>query len=121
MDTIGLSGGQFHITDSADTLYRVTKGHVLVYLVPLSGTSEFGTYGRRMLLKEAVEDELIPPVCHDSEELGSWRLMLIALDHAELDRISEEDGEEARISFAASIGERTSLGKLSLCNSKVSS
>lgn len=104
MDIIHLSGGQFHITDDADTLYLVEKGYVLVYLVPVRKESGNISYGRRMLLKKTAEKDRIPAFKHDSEGLGSWRFMLMALDHAELTVSDERADDETRISFAGSIG-----------------
>lgn len=104
MDTIKLSGGQFHITDNSDSLYIVTEGHVLIYLIPVKGKVGNESYGRRMLIKEAVEQEIIPSFCHDSEMLGSWRFMLMALDRAEVKLYSNDPGNEIRLNFAGSIG-----------------
>jgi ATP-binding cassette subfamily C protein len=104
METISLTGGKFHITDAADTLYLVTKGHVLVYIVPVKGEGGSASYGRRMLLKEAVEGEKLPSLSHESDMLGSWRFMLMALDHAELTAEADKADDEIRMSFAESIG-----------------
>ncbi len=102
MENIELHGGKFHITDKPGTLYRVLKGHVLVYLVPLSSNGEKTAYGRRLLLLEAEEGEEIPSLCHDSGLLGSWRFMLMALDHASVEPCRKAD-EEKLLTFAKRI------------------
>jgi ATP-binding cassette subfamily C protein len=104
METIRLNGGKKYITDDPDRLYVVTKGHVLVYIVPVKEKGEDPTYGRRMLLKEAAEGEKLPALCHDSDLFGSWRFMFVAVDHAELESSDDNDGAGIRISFANSIG-----------------
>ena len=106
MSNISLNGGQFHITDNRERVYTVLKGQVLVYIVPLKekedGTGE-KVPGRRKFLREASEGEQIPALCHDSEMLGSWRMELIALDHAEISEEVGVPGEELILSFAERI------------------
>ena len=104
MDSFELHGGKYHITDEKDILYSVKKGHVLVYLLPVAKGEEGETLGRRMLLREAIEGEMIPSFCHDSEILGSWRFMLMALDHAEILRTAEGSYEETVLSFGEQVG-----------------
>lgn len=104
METIRLSGGKFHITEDPDMVYLVTSGHVLVYIIPVRGEGEDKSYGRRMLLKEAVEGEKIPSLKHDSDLLGSWRFMFVAIDHAGLTTCDDTDPDEIRPAFAESIG-----------------
>ena len=104
MQIIRLDGGKSHITEDPGRLYIVKRGHVLVYIIPLKGEGEDRSYGRRMLLKEAVEGEQLPALCHDSDLFGSWRFMFIAVDHAELEAHDDVWSEELRISFAESIG-----------------
>ena len=94
MENIKLHGGQFYITDTKGMLYRVVKGHVLVYLVPVktdigdgTDTDRAGSFGKRMLLKEMTEGERIPAFCHESQLLGIWRFMFMALDQAELEKL----------------------------------
>ncbi|HAU99877.1 MAG TPA: NHLP bacteriocin export ABC transporter permease/ATPase subunit [Lachnospiraceae bacterium] len=111
MENIKLHGGQFYITDTKGMLYRVVKGHVLVYLVPVktdigdgTDTDRAGSFGKRMLLKEMTEGERIPAFCHESQLLGIWRFMFMALDQAELETVGTPSDEEAILSFAQSIG-----------------
>lgn len=104
METIRLSGGKFHITEDQKTVYRVLSGHVLVYIIPVSNEAGDKAYGRRLLLKETVEGEKIPSLCHESELLGSWRFMFVAIDHAEIVTSEDDDADEIRSSFADSIG-----------------
>ncbi len=104
MKTIELHGGKFHITERKDTLCRVEKGHVLIYILPVKETDSGRAFGRRMLLKEVPEGTGIPALCYDSELLGSWRFMLMALDHAVISETEELMEEEAVLSFAGLIG-----------------
>ncbi|MBQ7565278.1 MAG: NHLP bacteriocin export ABC transporter permease/ATPase subunit [Lachnospiraceae bacterium] len=106
METIILNGGKYHITENPGMSYRVERGHVLVYILPLkeaAGKSGL-VHGRRMFLREAEEGEELPSLCHDSELLGHWRFMLVALDHAELTVLKEETSEEQIMAFAGNIG-----------------
>lgn len=104
MESIRLDGGKSHLTDDPGRIYLVKSGHVLVYIIPLKGEGEDRSYGRRMLLKEAVEGEKLPALCHDSDLFGSWRFMFVAVDHAELEAADDVRDEEIRLSFAKSIG-----------------
>ncbi len=106
MDKIILNGGKYHITEKSGTSYRVEKGHVLVYILPLKGVTgeEEPVHGHRMFLIEALEGEELPSLCHDSEILGSWRLMFVALDHAELSVLDEKISESQIMAFAGRIG-----------------
>lgn len=104
MERIRLDGGKSHITDDPGRLYIVKSGHVLVYILPLKGKDGNKSYGRRMLLKEAVEGEELPALSHESDLFGSWRFMFVAVDHAELEAYDDVWSDEARISFAESIG-----------------
>lgn len=108
MERIVLNGGKYHITDNPGVSCRVEKGHVLVYILPLKeAAGERGfVHGRRMFLREAEEGEVLPSLCHDSELLGSWRLMYVALDHAELSVLKEGTSKEQIMSFAGRIGLR---------------
>ena len=108
METIILNGGKYHITENPGMSYRVERGHVLVYILPLKeAAGERGfVHGRRMFLREAEEGEVLPSLCHDSELLGSWRLMYVALDHAELSVLKEGTSKEQIMSFAGRIGLR---------------
>ncbi|HCM92778.1 MAG TPA: NHLP bacteriocin export ABC transporter permease/ATPase subunit [Lachnospiraceae bacterium] len=108
METIILNGGKYYITENPGISYRAEKGHILVYILPLkevAGENE-PVHGRRMFLREAEEGEVLPSLCYDSEILGSWRLMFVALDHAELKVLEEETGKEQIMAFAEKIGLR---------------
>lgn len=104
MEKIRLSGGKFHITEEQDRVYLVEGGHVLVYIVPVMGGDGGSFFGRRLLLKETAEGEELPSLCIDSDLLGSWRFMFVAIDHAELTESSDAEPDEARSVFADSIG-----------------
>ncbi|MCR5023640.1 MAG: NHLP bacteriocin export ABC transporter permease/ATPase subunit [Lachnospiraceae bacterium] len=103
MKEIRLKGGKFHITDEAGTVFRSVKGHVLVYIVPVISKDE-AAFGRRQFILEAKEGEEITALCHDSDLLGSWRLMLMALDQAVIEVSDEKADEEKLISFAKRAG-----------------
>ena len=104
METIRLSGGKFHITEDPGTVYLVKSGHVLVYIIPVSNEGGDRSYGRRLLLKEAAEGEKIPSLYHESELLGSWRFMFVAIDHAEIVTSEDDDADEIRSAFVQDIG-----------------
>ncbi len=108
-ETISLRGGHKYMTENRDCWFKVTKGNVLVYLVPFlrreapenpeSGPGGF-RMGRRQFIYRAGEGEDIPALCHDSELYGKWRFIFIALDTAELIRFDGEPGDELLAAFA---------------------
>lgn len=103
MDRIILDGGKINITKQADTLYRVDKGQVFVYIAPVRRDGERETLGRRMFVSEAAEGDFLPSLCHESEMLGSWRFVFVALEHAELSAAEGADRDRVILDFAKRI------------------
>ena len=97
MEKIILKGGQLHITENR-RVYEVKKGSVLVYLLPY----EKGKIGRRHLLTELEEGMQVPGFSHDSEIFGSWRMVLAAMDCAQLDPLGEAEDTQI-LEFAEKI------------------
>ncbi|MBO4374120.1 MAG: NHLP bacteriocin export ABC transporter permease/ATPase subunit [Lachnospiraceae bacterium] len=111
MKEIRLDGGKYHITNEKGSIYRVISGHVLVYIVPVSFKDGSIVCGRRKLLFEAVEGEEIPALCHESDLLGAWRFLFLALDHAVISVSDESADEEKLLSFANRLRIKASSGK----------
>lgn len=108
---ISLSGGTFYLTKQSDVAYRVESGSVLVYLLPLK---EDGRPGRRFLIYEAKEGELLPGFCceapsglDDNARLCPWHFGLAALDKAEIRVLKEKAGEELQKDFLKRAGIRS--------------
>lgn len=99
-ENIALKGGDIHYTRDNDTSVLVLEGSVLVYLIPLRD----GEDGRRMLVGEFPAKTVIPGMQHSSDELGSWRIGIVALETAALLETDEEPAEEVRMRFADLIG-----------------
>jgi len=99
MDVIRLQGGQLFVSQDNTTAYQIREGHVLVYLFPY----EKEKVGRRQLLGELTEGELILGFASDSQQHGSWRVGFAALDKAELQVLEGRVDDELRMSFAKRI------------------
>jgi ATP-binding cassette subfamily C protein len=99
MDNIKIQGGQMHITQDNTTVYEVLEGHVLVYLFPYAD----GKPGRRQLIAEMTEHELIPGFAKDDELLGTWRLGLVALDEAVIQICQNKQDDTIKEKFASRI------------------
>lgn len=96
---ISLQGGQVHITEKNTTVYRVTDGNVLVFLIPVTDEGP----GRRLLIYETSGDEVIPSFC---ENIGDkkWVFGLVALDKAELYEIPNSMTRELEVEFTKRTG-----------------
>jgi len=94
MEKIYLQGGKLHLTEK-DNVYKVTGGHVLVYLVPIIDSKP----GRRLFLRECCENELIPGFEYNSV-YGLSHIGLMALDKAEIEAEKTEITDELKLSFA---------------------
>ncbi len=99
---IKIKGGQTHITEDNESVYRVISGNVLVYLLPYAD----GKLGRRQFLAEMTEGELIPGFACDDVLLGTWRLGLVALDEASIQIIPQKQDFEIKKEFAKKINLR---------------
>lgn len=87
---IFLHGGDTYLTQNPASTYLVIKGPVLVYMLPLSLE---GVRGRRLLIHEAQEGELIPAFFETGYE-EHWVFDFVALDNAELEEIADSMTEE---------------------------
>ena len=102
MSTKAIHGGELYVTENSGASYTVLSGHVLIYLFPYEESKP----GRRLFLGEAKEGERIPGFVSETDSLGSWRVGLVALDHAEFE-INDNDADKALImDFARRIGLR---------------
>ncbi len=101
---IYLHGGQMHITKENTAVYSVIQGRVLVYLFPCTE----GKNGRKLMLYEAGEEELLPSLCADHELLGSWRIGFVALEQAVIEQVSASthqiNADAVREEFAKKAG-----------------
>ena len=100
---ISLSGGALHLTEQPDAVYRVESGSALVYLIPIK---ENGRPGRRMLIYEAKQGEIIPAFCCDapsglqqSDENCPWRFGFTALDKTEIVLLDQKADEQLQKDF----------------------
>lgn len=100
MSTKTIHGGEVYITESNAVSYTVISGHILVYLFPY----EDKTPGRRLFLYEAKEEEQIPGFASNTRILGSWRIGLVALDHAQFSETRGEPNEQVILGFAERAG-----------------
>lgn len=99
MGELSLRGGQLHVTHDNETAFRILEGHVLVYIFPY----EDQRVGRRFLLGELEEGEMLPGFASESELFGSWRIGLAALDKARLEILERQSTDELRCGFAERI------------------
>lgn len=99
MNTIYLKGGKIHLTNQKEVAFRVETGQVLVYILPYKE----GKAGRRFLLYEAGEGEVIPGLVWEHEQLGAWRFGLVALEDATLSSYIPENIDEVKMEFAKSL------------------
>ncbi len=101
---IYLHGGQMHITKENTAVYSVIQGRVLVYLFPCTE----GKNGRKLMLYEAGEEELLPSLCADHELLGSWQIGFVALEQAVIEQVSASthqiNADAVREEFAKKAG-----------------
>ena len=79
-NSIFLKGGDFHITENSENAYRVTKGTILVFIVPYNNKK----IGRRSFVYEASEGEVIPGFSYKDIDYCNWRFCLVALEKAEI-------------------------------------
>lgn len=100
MEEILLKGGKIHYTIAEHASFRVDKGSVLVYLIPVLNQKD----GRRLLLAECEEGKLIPNFYHKSELLGEWRFGFVAMDSATMTKLDEDVSDEVKMAFAKEAG-----------------
>ena len=84
LNSIYLKGGSTYLTPKAEDAYRVVKGNVLLYIVPL----EKGRAGRRAFLCEVQEGQLFPAFAYQDLDYQQWRFCLAAAEEATLESMS---------------------------------
>lgn len=97
-----LKGGQAYVTEDAQVAYQVLKGHVLVYIIPYDNDKN----GRRYLICETQEGDVIPSLAWSHEQIGTWRFLLVALEEATLCAYMPENMDEIKKEFAKGAGVR---------------
>lgn len=98
--TILLESGKNYITKNEYDAFRVKSGTVLVYIVPVKN----GKSGRKKLIYEAVEGDVIPSYVYKDLEYNSFRFCFSALESAKLDIMSNCSTNILREKFAKKIG-----------------
>ena len=99
---IFLKGGQTHVTQDENQAYQVLTGHVLVYIIPYDDEKN----GRRYLICEAQEGDIIPSMKWSHKQVGNWRFLLVALEEAALSVYVPEQMDEIKTEFAKAVGVR---------------
>ena len=99
---IFLKGGQTHVTQDENQAYQVLTGHVLVYIIPYDDEKN----GRRYLICEAQEGDIIPSMKWSHKQVGNWRFLLVALEEAALSVYVPEQMDEIKTEFAKAAGVR---------------
>ncbi len=98
--TILLESGKNYISTNEYDAFRVKSGTVLVYIVPVKN----GKSGRKKLIYEAIEGDVIPSYVYKDLEYNSFRFCFSALDSAQLDVMSNCSTNILREKFAKKIG-----------------
>ena len=75
-----LQGGMMYISENNTDTYKVNKGTILVYIVPIIN----GQNGRRAFIYEASKDELLPSFNYTDYEGQKWAFGFVALEKAVL-------------------------------------
>ena len=102
MEQLTLKNGALCLTKQENLVYQVKEGRVLVFLMPFRD----GKTGRRFLLTELEPGTVIPSLCWDGGEQGTWIFGLAPLEQAVLEsrEASPEELEEIRVTFAGLAG-----------------
>ncbi|MCR5650703.1 MAG: NHLP bacteriocin export ABC transporter permease/ATPase subunit [Lachnospiraceae bacterium] len=100
MDEIVIKGGDILNANEINTVYEVLSGEVLVFVVPIKD----GEPGRRLLLGTFVQGNKIPGFEHSSKMYGCWRLILSAVDRAEISKREAAGNEKIIFDFAKQTG-----------------
>lgn len=96
-----IKGGELFITESPESMYKITSGDALVYIVPVE---KDGSYGRRLFIYEAGKGEKIPALSYTDTQDNRWRFAIVAVDETEIEENKGESDESARCGFAKKIG-----------------
>lgn len=81
MDSIYLKGGSYYVTQNEHDVFRVIKGRIYIYIVPVVE----GEIGRRTLLCEVGEKELIPAFSYTDMDYQMWEFCFVAQEEAILE------------------------------------
>ena len=85
MNSIYLKGGSYYVTPNNTDAYRVLSGSVLVYIVPWKKQE----IGRRSLLCEVQEGNLIPSFAYRDMDYQQWRFCFVAVEEAALEQMPD--------------------------------
>lgn len=80
-----LKGGDYYITERETDAFRIRKGTVLVYIVPLKKAG----IGRRSFIYEASEGEVLPSFFYKDVEGVQWRFCFVALEEASIEIVEQ--------------------------------
>ena len=80
-----LKGGDYYITERETDAFRIRKGTVLVYIVPLKKTG----VGRRSFIYEATGGEVLPSFFYKDMEGIQWRFCFVALEEASIEIVEQ--------------------------------
>lgn len=96
---IKLSGKNLFITETPGAAYRIISGHALVFIIPMK---EDKTLGRRWLLCEMEQGDIIPTLSYNSTDVNEnnckWVFGISALESAVLEVVG--DSQAFRTEFA---------------------
>ena len=98
---ITIKGGQLFITENAGSLYEITSGDALIYIVPVE---KDGSYGRRLFVYETEHKEMIPALSYTDMYDNQWRFAIVAIDETTIKELRDESTEEIKSTFAKKIG-----------------
>ena len=97
---ITIKGGQLFITENAGSLYEITSGDALIYIVPVE---KDGSYGRRLFVYETEHKEMIPALSYTDMYDNQWRFAIVAIDETTIKELRDESTEEIKSTFAKKI------------------
>lgn len=78
-----LKGGEVYITERDSDAFRIRKGSVYVYVVPMRKNRS----GRRAFLCEMKENEVLPGFYYTDSAGQNWRFLFVAGEEAGIERI----------------------------------
>ena len=96
-----IKGGELFITEKPESMYKIVSGDALVYIVPVE---KDGSYGRRLFIYEAEQDEKIPALSYTDIENNQWRFAIVAIDETEIAEYDGGTNETEKCNFAKKIG-----------------
>lgn len=98
--TVVLDGADVHITHERSTAYRVLKGTVQIYVVPLFN----GIPGKRVRIYDACAGEMLPSFVHEDKAHMHWRFCFATNNSAQLQMIPNGNTSVLRKNLAKKIG-----------------